>query len=408
METDMTESKTTLPPYPLPRPQKCPLNLAPDYEGIRSQDGLEKVTVVGGFPAWLIARYEDARAVLADNRFSADPTKPGYPTYPPASDRIGARWLTRIDPPEHDVLRGMIGTEFSARRMAALRPAIQEIVDDLVTGIVEAGQPRNLIPDFCIQVPSIVICEQLGVPHADHTFFLRTVELCFKAAYTEDETKLAVEANQEFVDYLDRLITEKSKTPTDGLLSRMIEQYVKPGALSRGDMLNLARLLVAAGFDTTANTLGLGIVLLLQHPHQLEELQQNPRLWPAAVEEILRFSTVTHAGRRRAAIEDVEVNGQLIKAGDGVVVAQDSANRDASVFPDPDQFDIHRRMRQHMTFGFGVHTCVGAPLARLELEIGLATLFRRLPGLALTQRFEDLDFRYDSQAWGVYSLPARW
>jgi cytochrome P450 len=184
----------------------------------------------------------------------------------------------------------------------------------------------------------------------------------------------------------------------------MIEEHVKPGETQSRGYAQPDPVAHRCRFRHHRQYAGHGHRVLVAAPDQLAELQQDPTLWPAAVEEILRFSTVTHAGRRRAAVDGVEVNGQPINAGEGVVVAQDSANRDGSAFPDPDRFDVHRRVRQHMTFGFGVHTGVGAPLARLELEIALSTLFRRMPGLALTEQFEALDFRYDGQAWGVYAL----
>jgi cytochrome P450 len=402
------ETEVRPPDFPMPRAKACPLNPSPEYHRLREEAPISKVTVVGGHPAWLITRFDDARQVLGDDRFSADPTKPGYPSYPLASDEIGKRWLTRMDPPEHDVLRRMVSPEFSVRRMEAIRPAIQKIVDGLIDDITVGPKPAELVSAFCMQVPGIVICEQLGVPHKDHDFFHETVVSCFKTVQTDEELQAARAANVRFIQYLDDLIREKEAQPADDLLSRLAEEQIKPGHLSHTELVDLARLMVLAGFDTTGNTLGLGILLLLDHADQLAALQADPGLWPGAVEEILRFTTITQAGRRRAATEDIEVGGFLIRAGEGVLVAQDAANRDPSAFPDPDAFDIYRKARHHLAFGYGSHACVGGPLARLELHLGLETLFRRLPNLALAVPFDELPFAHDNQAYGVYRLPVAW
>lgn len=405
----MSEPTEVRPPdFPMPRAKGCPLDPSPEYHRLREEEPVSRVTVVGGHPAWLITRFDDARQVLGDDRFSADPTKPGYPSYPLASDEIGKRWLTRMDPPEHDVLRRMVSPEFSVRRMEAIRPAIQKIVDGLIDDILAGPPPAELVSSFCMQVPGIVICEQLGVPHADHDFFHQTVVTCFKSVHSDEELQAARAANIRFIEYLDDLIREKESQPADDLLSRLAEEQIEPGHLTHTELVDLARLMVLAGFDTTGNTLGLGILLLLEHEDQLAELRDDPALWPGAVEEILRFTTITHAGRRRAATEDIEVGGFLIRAGEGVLVAQDAANRDPEAFPEPDVFDIHRKARHHLTFGYGSHACVGGPLARLELQLGLETLFRRMPNLALAVPFDELPFAHDNQAYGVYRLPVIW
>ncbi len=402
------------PDFPMPRAQGCPLNPSPEYHRLRRECPISKVTVLGGHPAWVITRFEDARQVLGDNAFSADPTKPGYPSYPLASDEIGKRWLTRMDPPEHDVLRRMVVPEFSVRRMESIRPAIQKIVDGLIDDVLAGPQPADLVSAFCMQVPSIVICEQLGVPYEDHQLFHDTVAMCFKTVHTDEELQAARAANARFIAYLDDLIAAKAAAfseesgPADDLLSRLIDEQIRPGHLTASELVDLTRLMVLAGFDTTGNTLGLGILLLLRHPEQLAALQEDASLWPGAVEEILRYTTITHAGRRRAATVDTEVGGFMIHAGEGVVVAQDAANRDPDAFPDPDVFDIRRKARHHLAFGYGAHACVGGPLARLELQIGLSTIFARLPEMALAAPFDELPFAHDSQAYGLYELPVTW
>jgi cytochrome P450 len=394
--------------FPLPRAEGAPLDPPPVYHTLREQWPVCPVRMASGKPAWLVTRYDDVRDVLAEPRFSSDRTKPGYPDYTAASDELGKRWLTRMDPPEHTELRRTVSAEFSVKRMEALRPTVQRVVDDLIDAMVAAGPQADLVADFCLQVPSIVICAQLGVPYQDHQLFHDTVALAFQSTHTAEELEAAAKANQRFVNYIDDLITSKEREPGDDLLSRMAVEYVHAGSLTHSELVDLTRILVVAGFDTTGNTIALGTVLLLRHPEQLAQLNADPSLLVGAVDEILRYTTITHSGRRRAAVCDLAIGDHVVRAGEGLIAAQDAANRDPSAFPDPDTFDIHRKARHHVAFGYGPHACLGAPLARLELQVVFGTLFRRLPGLRLAAPFESLRFKHDSQIYGLYELPLAW
>ncbi len=399
--------------FPLPRGEDAPLDPPPAYARLRAEAPVSPVRMPSGNPAWLVTRYDDVRNVLAETRFSSDRTKPGYPDYTLASDEIGRRWLTRMDPPEHDELRRTVSPEFSVKRMEALRPAVQRVVDSLLDEITAGAPPVDLVEAFCLQVPSIVICEQLGVPYEDHRLFHDTVALAFQTAHTPAELEAASKANQRFVNYIDDLITAKEAAasesgPADDLLSRLAVEHVRAGTLTHTELVDLTRLLVVAGFDTTGNTIALGTVLLLRHPEQLAEIRDDPAVLPGAVDEILRYTTITHSGRRRAAVCDLVIGDHPVAAGEGVIAAQDAANRDERAFPDPDVFDIHRKARHHVAFGYGPHACLGAPLARLELQVVFGTLFRRLPSLALAVPYESLRFKHDSQIYGLHELPVTW
>jgi cytochrome P450 len=238
--------------------------------------------------------------------------------------------------------------------------------------------------------------------------FYRTVALCMVADPAPDRVREALEANQAFVDFVERLIAAKQEDPGDDLISRLIVQQVRPGHLSCSELVDLTRFFIVAGYETTGNTMALGVLVLLRHRDQLDLLKAEPARWDRAVEEILRYTTITHSGRRRVAVADIELGGTAIPAGDGMVGAQDAANRDPGVFPDPDRFDIGREGPQHLAFGFGVHTCMGAPLARLELQIAFPALFRRMPELQVAVPFDELPFKYDSQIYGLHELPVSW
>jgi cytochrome P450 len=255
-------------------------------------------------------------------------------------------------------------------------------------------------------VPSLVICELLGVPYADHEFFQANSAILINRGSTLDQL---TGAQERLVGYLDELVGEKLADPGDDLLSDLA-QRVKAGELSRHDAAAMARLLLVAGHETTANMIALGTLALLQRPDQLAALRESddPTQIAAAVEELLRFLTIVHSGRRRVALQDIEIDGQTIRAGDGVVLANDIANRDEFAFADPDRLDIRRDARHHVAFGFGVHQCLGQPLARVELQVVYGTLYRRIPTLRLAVDLDQVRFKHDGAVYGVYELPVTW
>jgi cytochrome P450 len=309
-----------------------------------------------------------------------------------------------MDEPEHGRYRRMLTSTFMIKRVEALRPRIQKIVDGLIDTMLAETPPVDLVSAFALPVPSLVICELLGVPYADHDFFQRCSRAMISSRSTPEE---AVAASDELKEYLVRLLDRKADEPSDDLLSRLVVEQAE--TMTRAQIADMGVLLLVAGHETTANMIALGTLTLLQHPDQLAELREgDPELVKSAVEELLRYLTIVHSGRRRVATEDVEVGGRLIKAGEGVIVATDSGNRDEKAFPDPDVLDIHRDARHHMAFGYGIHQCLGQPLARVELQVVYGTLYRRVPTLRLAVPLEQVRFKHDMLVYGVHELPVSW
>ncbi len=412
--TDTLSNKTApeggLATYPMPRAQGCPFDPPAELGRRRAEEPISRVHIWDGSTPWLVTGYEHQRAVLADQRFSANPDHPGYP-YTTASvkaRRQGNPTFITMDNPEHDRYRRMFTRDFMIKRVEALRPHIQSIVDGLIDDMVAQGPTADLVQALALPVPSLVICELLGVPYADHEFFQQRTRLMVAR---DADPAASVAATGELAEYLTELIRRKDADPTDDLLSRLVLDQVRPGNISVKQAANAALLLLVAGHETTANMIALGTLALLRNPEQLALVRdtEDSKVIANAVEEMLRYLTIVHNGRRRVALEDVEVGGQLIRAGEGVILTNDSGNRDPGAFAgDPDQLDVLRDARHHVAFGYGIHQCLGQPLARVELQVVYGTLYRRLPKLALAVPFEDVRFKDDMIVYGVHALPVTW
>jgi cytochrome P450 len=295
---------------------------------------------------------------------------------------------------------------FAVKRVEAMRPAVQRIVDDLIDEMLAGPAPVDLVEAFALPVPSLVICELLGVPYADHDFFQESTRTMVHRDATPEQRMAA--AGQVY-GYLDRLIGELLAKPGDDLLSSLAER-VNAGELPRHEATSMALLLLIAGHETTANMIALGTLALLRHPDQLALLREtdDPKVVAGAVEELLRYLHITHLGRRRAVREDIEIAGQVLRAGEGLIMVNEIANRDPEVFSEPDRLDITRDARRHVAFGFGVHQCLGQPLARMELQVVYGTLYRRIPTLRLAAGMEEIPFKNDAFVYGVHELPVAW
>jgi hypothetical protein len=412
----MAENRTELPTFPMRRAANCPFDPPPDYRKLQAEAPISKVRLWDDGTAWLITRYEDQRKLLLDRRVSADVTLPGFPHITPGeagranttpSQRQAPRAFVALDDPEHARIRRMVTGPFAIKRVEALRPAIQRIVDGLIDDMLAGPKPVDLVEAFALPVPSLVICQLLGVPYADHDFFQDNSKIMVSR---ESSPEAERQARINLVDYLDELITEKLANPAGDLLSKLAAEQVATGALTQRDLAILGMFLLAAGHETTANMIALGTLALLEHPDQLSHLRRtdDPRAVAFAVEELLRYLNVLHMGRRRIAVADIEIGDQLIKAGDGLIMALDVGNRQDSVFADPDRLDVHRDARRHLAFGFGVHQCLGQPLARVELQVVYGTLYRRIPHLRLAVDLADVAFKHDGLVYGVYELPVTW
>ena len=368
------------------------------YAEFRDRPGLIRSMLPTGSPVWLVSRHEDVRAVLTDRRISSNPARPGFPNVAktggvPTQEQIPG-WFVGIDPPDHDRFRKALIPEFSVRRIKEWRPLIQETVDRCVDHLLSFGDSADLVAEFALPVPSLVISTMLGVPYVDRDFFeSRTKTLVSLKTTTEDERDVAV---RELLRYIRRLITLKQKRPGDDLISRLLASAV----LSPEELTGVMMLLLIAGHETTANNIALGVVTLLSNPQWIGDER--------AVDELLRYHSVADLVALRVAVEDVEVGGQLVKAGEGIIPLIAGANRDLNNFERPDEFDPSRSARHHVAFGYGVHQCLGQNLVRAEMELVYATLFRRVPTLAIDADVEGLPFKYDGTLFGLHSLPVRW
>jgi cytochrome P450 len=398
-----------IPFYPMTRAASCPLDPAPALGDLQATGPFARVRLWDDSTAWLVTRHAEARALLADPRVSADPYRPGYPFQSQGLRDITdeSQTFLNMDDPEHARLRRMVAGTFTVRRIEGLRPAVHKIVDDLVSDLLAGPRPADLVSGFALPIPALAICHLLGVPYADHHFFELT-----SATLISRETSTATmkDTMAEVSGYLEQLISRKLAAPADDLLSRLASEQIHTGQMTQQELVKLISLLLLAGHETTANMIALGTLALLRHPAQLTQLRNadDPKLVARAVEELLRHLSIIHTGLRRLALEDIEIAGQVIRAGEGLIIPIETVNRDETVFPRAGMLDIHRDARQHIAFGFGVHQCVGQQLARVELQVAYAALFRRIPTLALAVDPGDISFKQDGLIYGVNELPVTW
>jgi pentalenic acid synthase len=407
--TELTDTNGPAPagPVAFPQDRTCPYHPPTGYDPLRDGHDLSRVTLYDGREVWLVASHQTARALLADPRLSSDRRREGFPAPTPRFAAVRNRRvaLLGLDDPQHQQQRRMLIPPFTVKRAAELRPWIQRTVDDLLDAMVEQGPPAELVSAFALPVPSTVICGLLGVPYADHEFFEEQSRRLLRGpapADTED-------ARERLEEYLGGLVDGKAKQaqPGDGVLDDLVRRHVRDGVPDRQEILSLALILLVAGHETTANMISLGTYTLLRHPERLAELRADPALLPAAVEELMRMLSIAD-GLQRVALEDIEVAGHTIRAGEGVLFSTSVINRDASVYEEPDTLDFHRPARHHVAFGFGIHQCLGQNLARTELEIALGSLFRRLPGLRLAAPAEEIPFKPGDTIQGMLELPVTW
>jgi len=399
-------STNTIPDYPQPRAAQCPFDPPPESRGMPA---VSRVRIWDGSTPWLISGYEEQRAVLSDQRFSSDTRIEGYP-YGSAGFKANAarnRSFIGMDDPEHAVIRRMLTKNFMIKQVEAMRPRVQQIVDGLIDDMLAGPNPVDLVEAFALPVPSLVICELLGVPYDNHGFFQRCAARVLSRT-TSPEESLA--ASGELLEYLLTLVDAKDSEPGADMISTLVVEQMRPGRLTRAEVANMGLIMLVAGHETTANMIALGTLALLEHPGQLDQLRatDDAKQVANAVEELLRYLTIARGGLRRVAVEDLEVGGQLVKAGEGVILASEVANRDADAFPDPDSLDISRVARHHVAFGYGVHQCLGQPLARMELQVVYSMLYRRIPTMELAIPFEDVQYKNDAIVYGVHSLPVTW
>lgn len=409
-DTVTSTEAVAAPEYPMERSGRCPFAPPPEVMELAAAAPLSRVRIWDGSRPWLITGYGEARALFADSRVSVDDRKPGFPHWNEhmlATVDKRPRSVFTADAEEHTFYRRMLSKPFTFKRVEALRPAIQKITDGAIDKILAGPKPAELVTALALPVPTEVICEMLGVPYEDHGFFQEHANVGLaRYAKPEDSMKGAM----SLARYLSNLVETKMENPAEDAVSDIAER-VTAGEISVKEAAQLASGLLIAGHETTANMIGIGVLALLENPEQLAFLRDtdDPKAVANAVEELLRYLSIIQNGQRRVATEDIEIGGQTIKAGEGIIIDLSPANWDAAAFPDPERLDLRRPdADKNLAFGYGRHQCVGQQLARAELQIVFATLLRRIPTLALAAPLEEIPFKNDKLAYGVYELPVTW
>ncbi|KUM99828.1 cytochrome [Streptomyces yokosukanensis] len=405
--TDITGPADQADPVAFPQDRTCPYHPPTGYQPLRDGRPLSRVTLFDGREVWVVTAHATARALLSDPRLSSNRLHPDFPV--PTERFAGVRdrqvALLGQDDPEHHRQRRMMIPSFTVKRATELRPWIQRTVDALLDAMIAQGPPAELVSAFALPVPSMVICGLLGVPYADHEFFEEQTRRLLRGRTAAE----ARGARDRLEEYLGGLIDDKARQgdPGDGILDELVRNQLRDGTLDRAEIVSLAIILLVAGHETTANMISLGTYTLLRHPDRLAELRADPTLLPAAVEELMRMLSIAE-GMQRVALEDIEIAGATIRAGEGVLFSTSVINRDPDRYEEPDTLDFHRSARHHVAFGFGIHQCLGQNLARAELEIALGSLLARLPGLRLAVPADEVRFKPGDTIQGMLELPVTW
>lgn len=397
--------ESSAPFYPFAAPHA--LEFGPIYQHLRENEPVSKVRLAyGKGDVWLVARYDDARLVLSDPRFSTAATV-GPDTPRSISMAMEPGDIIGMDPPEHTRVRKLVNKAFTVRRVENLRPRTREFVEDCLNEMVEKGAPGDLVASLGIPLPVGVICMLLGVPYEDRELFLSFAEACMATSRFTPEESLAVV--DKFEKYMGDLIAKRRVEPTDDLLGTLVRVADEEGQVSERELISLGIGLLVAGFEPTSNQVTNFTYLLLSDRERWAELRDNPAKIPSAVEELLRYTPIGAAAAFvRIALEDVELGGVTIQAGDAVFAHMGCGNRDETVFTDPERLDFDRRPNPHIGFGYGPHYCVGAALARMELQVALEALVTRLPDLDFAVAPEELSWRKGMMLRGLEAFPVVW
>lgn len=374
-------------------------NPYPVYEKLRQSDPILNLQFPDGRFGWLISNYEEAVEALKDGRFSKDVAK----AMGQEQTSVFSTNMLFSDPPDHKRLRGLVQKGFTPQRIADMRGHIQEIADNLLDA-VSSKDTMNLIDEYAFKLPIIVISEILGVPTEDQDKF-RVWSNSIIGASNQEMNEQVVQHMNEFIAYLKDWFAKVREQPGDDMISQLVIAENQGDRLSEQELYGVVTLMIIAGHETTVNLIGNGVLALLEHPEQRKLLQEQPELIHGAIEEMLRYNGPVEFSTSRWAAEDMDFHGVHIKKGDLVVIALNSANRDASQFENPDIFDITREKSQHLAFGKGIHLCLGAPLARLEGEIAINTLLRRYPNFELQRDIDELEWRPGMIVRGVKEIP---
>jgi cytochrome P450 len=408
--TTLTDA-VDLPTYPQPRSRTCPFAPAADVRALSAEQPIRKVRFWDGSTPWLVTGPDELRTLLTNPHVSADDRTPGVPQWSPAEAKES---LTRpatylnTDGLEQTRYRRMVARSLSFKNANALLPVIQQHTDDCIDAMLAGPSPVDLVPALALPVPTLTICALLGVPYEDHSVFQRNAAIGLDRNSPVDDAQRAM---AEIFDYVREFVRREMDHPTgaDTICAEIAEQ-VSAGAITFDTGTFMAASVLGGGFETTANMIALGTLAFLEHPDQAAIVRDTdePQDVAHAVEEMLRYLAVAHASKCRVALEDIDIAGHTIHAGDGIVQGYPYANWDTTAFPEPERFDVRRPQRNHLAFGAGPHSCIGQQLARVELQVVYATLLRRIPTLRLATPIDQLQFKNDTRAYGVYTLPVTW
>ncbi|WP_320783228.1 cytochrome P450 [Streptomyces sp. CRN 30] len=394
-------------PRDFPIRRGCPFAAPEEYGALRAEDPVARVTLPTGKEAWVVSRYDDVRELLADPRVSADIRRPGFPALGEGEQEAGARFrpFIRTDAPEHTKYRRMLLPVFTVRRVRAMRPAVQARVDEILDAMLAAGGPADLVAAYANAVSTSVICELLGIPRQNLEYFRDVTRISGSRHSTAEEVSGALGG---LFGLLAEVVDRRREDPRDDLISRLVTDHLVTGDVTTDQLLSTLGITINAGRETTTSMIALSTLLLLERPELAAELRADPSLMPAAVDELLRVLSVADSIPLRVAAEDIELSGRTVPADDGVIGLLAGANHDPERFDDPGRVDFHRTDNHHVAFGYGVHQCVGQHLARLELEVALGTLIRRVPTLRLAGDRDEVAFKDDSATFGLEELMVTW
>ncbi|MEG9547314.1 cytochrome P450 [Streptomyces baarnensis] len=375
------------------------------YDWMR-EEGPVKLRQASGSVLWMLTRYEDARAALAEPKLHKDPRRfpnpaggTGMGPEEPGMELL-SRHMLNSDPPDHTRLRKLTTKAFTARPTEMFRPRIEELAAGLLDGF-EAGQRMDIVNDYAMPLSTRVICELIGIPAADGEIF-RDWYTTMTGVHPPEQV---TEARQSLIRYLGDLIADKRARPADDLISNLLQARDADDLLSETEVMSMVFLLLGAGHETAISFIGTAMLSLLSEPDQLALLQKDLTLLPGAIEELLRFESPINVATFRYAAEPVEIGGVTIPAGDSVFVSIGALNRDPSKFSEPDRLEITRPATGHLAFGHGLHHCLGAPLARVEGAVAIGQLITRFPDLAPAVGREDLQWRFSLMLRCLESLP---
>jgi cytochrome P450 len=397
------EDRTPL-SYPFSRHRLDP---DPLYAQLRREEPVCPVQLPYGRPAWLVTTHELSKLVLSDPRFSREATLEGdNPRESPVDYVQVAESIMSMDPPKHTRIRQLVSKAFTPRRVEALRPRARQIADGLIDDMTAAGPPADLVQSFSFALPAIVLCELLGIGEADRHQFRRLTAGMVSTATASWEEQQEIFLN--LFSYLEGLFAERRQVPGDDLLTGLVQARDNDDRLTETELLFLAMALLVAGYETTATQITNMVYTLLNHPRQLDLLRAHPELIPRAVEELTRFIAMGNAVNPRNATVDVQLGDVLVRAGEPVLCGLSAASHDESVFDRPEELDVTRQVNPHLGFGHGPHFCLGAHLARMELQVSLDAILSRLPGLRVAVPEDELVWQEGTLMRGVTSFPLSW